>query len=271
MIARLSQSIPGLAAIAWGGVPVWFYASDRIQYYLRGDFQTIALIGGIGMILLGLFSIVTSDKQAGCGHEHGGEGDEHTHAGQNPFVTLVLMVLPVLGALAWTQDQYSDATLRRKTLSNTSDSIAAYLAQLPPFTLEALDKSTRKTSGGHYQLDLTQLFWSVGDEEFMKVFDGLKVEVEAQLMGEDDSLNPDGNRIRLFRMFMNCCAADAQVIGITAEFAKGLPNLPERSWVRIRGTVAYETIGGSTKILFNASAHDPIEPPYEKGPTGLPF
>ena len=268
-MSRIRHSLFGLAAIAWGAVPVWFYATDRIHHYLKGEFQTIALIGGLGMIILGVFNIMTSGEQTSCGHEHGGE--DHEHSEHPPLVTLALMVLPVLGAVTWTQDQYSDATLRRKTRDITSESIASYLESLPPFTLETLEKNTAKTPDGHYRLDLTQLFWSAGDEEFMNVFGGLKVEVEAQLMPEEPSLNPLGDRLRLFRIFMNCCAADAQVIGITAEFADGLPDLPERSWVKIRGSVAYETIDGRTNVLFKATTQDPIEPPYQEGPTRFPF
>ena len=45
-----------------------------------------------------------------------------------------------------------------------------------------------------------------------------------------------------------------QVIGITAEFADGLPELPERSWVKLRGTVDYETIDGVACIPRLSSA-----------------
>ncbi len=54
----------GLAAIAWGIVPVWFYAADRIRHYLDPDFHTIALCGGLGMIVLGLFNILTAGESA---------------------------------------------------------------------------------------------------------------------------------------------------------------------------------------------------------------
>lgn len=270
-MSRLHQSITGLAAIAWGVVPVWFYATDRIGHYLQGEFQTIALIGGLGMIVLGLFNVVTSGEEAGCGHQHDGDDHEHGHSGQNSVVTLALMVLPVIGSVSWTQDQYSDAALRRKTRDLSSESIAAYLENLPPFTLEALERNTSKTPDGHYQLDLTQLFWSAGDAEFMNVFDGLPVEIEAQLMAEEEAFNPRGDRMRLFRLFMNCCAADAQVIGITAEFSGGLPNLPERAWVRIRGTVAYETIEGRASVLLKATSQKTIDPPFQDGPPGFPF
>ena len=270
-MSRLRHSLFGLAAIAWGVVPVWFYATHRIQHYLKGDFQTIALIGGLGMIVLGIFNIMTSGEAAACCHDHDGEGHDHEHSEQNALVTLVLMVLPVVGAVVWTQDQYSDATLRRKTRDISSESIAAYLDNLPPFTLETLDANTSKTPDGYYQLDLTQLFWSAGDEEFMNVFDGLQIEVEAQLMAEEEALNPNGDRMRLFRMFMTCCAADAQVIGVTGEFPDGLPQVPERAWVRIRGTVGYETVDGRINVLLKAGDHEKIEAPYQDGPARFPF
>jgi uncharacterized repeat protein (TIGR03943 family) len=259
----------GLAAIAWGSIPVWFYAADRIRHYLDPDFHTIALCGGLGMIVLGAFNILTAGEKSDCCHDH--DHGDHDHSEPNFFVTLALMILPVVGALYWTQDHYSDAALRRKSLTSASSAAEAYFANLPPFSLEVLEKNTTKTGDGHYQLELTQLFWSAGDEEFMSVFDGLPVELEAQLMPEEEKFNTDGKRLRLFRIFMTCCAADAQVIGITAAFPDGPPKINKRPWVRLKGTVAYEKIDGRVHVILHTASHEKIAEPYQERRPGLPF
>lgn len=252
MNARLRHSIFGLAAMAWGVLPVWFYASSRITSYLAPEFHTPALIGGLGMIVLGLFNMLTAGEQADCAHDHCDH--DHDHAEQNPLVTLGLMIAPVLLALLWTKDGYSDSALIRKGLyDNNRHSASSYLADLPPFTRESLDKYTAKTADGHYQLELTQLFWSAGDEELMSVFDGLPTELTGQLIAEDPSQNPDGRRMRLFRVFMTCCAADAQVLGITVHFPDTLPDFPPQTWVTLRGLVDYETDAGQTNVILQVT------------------
>ncbi len=241
----------GLATILWGVVPVWFYAANRIQHYLAPEFHTIALAGGLGMIVLGLFNLLTVGESADCGHEHA----DHEHADQNPFVSIGLMILPVVLALLWTTDSYSASALARKGLNDNDRQRAAVLIRdLPPFTRESLDKYTPKTEDGHYRFDLTQLFWSAGDDEIMPVFDGLPAEITGQLIAEAPSLNPDGRRMRLYRVFMTCCAADAQVLGITVLFPEALPAFPPQTWVVLRGVVAYETIDGQTNVLLRVTA-----------------
>jgi uncharacterized repeat protein (TIGR03943 family) len=248
-------------------VAVWFYAAQRIQAYLAPDFQTIALIGGLGMIVLGLFNILTAGEQTDCGHDH--HDHEHEHSDQNPLISLGLMVLPVVLALNWTTDSFSASALARKGLNdNDRERAAALISDLPPFTRESLDKYTPRTPEGHYKFDLTQLFWSAGDEELMGVFQDLPAEVTGQLIAEDPSLNPDGQRMRLFRVFMTCCAADAQVLGITVAFPDALPSFPAKSWVTLRGVVDYVEINGETNVLLrlNEPARSAENPDLAKPP-----
>jgi len=243
-----------LATILWGVVPVWFYAANRIQHYLAPEFHTIALAGGLGMIVLGLFNLLTAGEPSDCGHDHGAH-DGHDHADQSPLVSLSLMILPVVLTLLWTTDSYSASALARKGLNDNDRQRAAVLIRdLPPFTRESLDKYTPKTEDGHYRIDLTQLFWSAGDEEIMSVFDGLPAEITGQLIAGDPSLNPDGQRMRLYRVFMTCCAADAQVLGITVRFPEALPTFPPQTWVTLRGVVAYETTNGQSNVLLRVTA-----------------
>ena len=245
--------IYGLATILWGIVPVWFYASNRIHAYLDEEFFTFALVGGLGMIVLGLYNIFTLGEKTDCGHDHGDH--DHGHSDQSPLVSLGLMILPVALALFWTEDAFSKTALHRKGLNdNDRERAAALIGNLPPFTRESLDRYTPKTPEGHYKFDLTQLYWSAGDDELMSVFNELPAEVTGQIISEDSSLNPDGNRMRLFRIFMTCCAADAQVLGITVRFPDELPDLPEQSWVTLRGVVEYEKTKGQTNVILRVNA-----------------
>src|SRR5215212_2549974 len=86
-----------LLLLLWGGVLLYFYASGRIVHYLTSDglFRPMALWGGIGMVVLGLYNLATMGaKEADCcehehdhghvhdhdhGHKDGGCGHDHDH------------------------------------------------------------------------------------------------------------------------------------------------------------------------------------------------
>ena len=75
-----NQIVASLATIAWGTVPVYFYARGLIDRYLNESFHLIALIGGLAMMVLGLFNLLHANRQVGCGHDHShehGENDDH--------------------------------------------------------------------------------------------------------------------------------------------------------------------------------------------------
>jgi len=270
---KLTPIIHGLAALCWGAVPIWFYASERLHSYLKGPFQTYALIGGLGLVVLGLFNILTASDDTDCGHDHcdhdhGHEGHDHehdhTHDDQNPLLTVALMILPVLFAVVMTQDTYSEAALRRKgAFKDSRDSMAAYFENLPPFTLETLQKNTPQNEAGDYLLEITQIYWSSGDDEVMAVFDGIPIEIKGRLMAEDKEKNPEGKRMRLYQLFMNCCAADATVLGLPIEFEGSLPDLAPHSWVQLNATVAYALEDGRPTAYLKVRALAPTKDPAQ--------
>ena len=65
MKETLNQVISSLATIAWGVIPVYFYVSGHIVKYLSPTFHMITLIGGLLMIVLGLFNLIHAGKKVG--------------------------------------------------------------------------------------------------------------------------------------------------------------------------------------------------------------
>ena len=68
----------------WGGVMLYFYASGRIINYLPPDgiFQPMVLAGGVGLIILGLFNLLTVNAaEQDCGHD---QSHDHDHTA-DPF------------------------------------------------------------------------------------------------------------------------------------------------------------------------------------------
>ncbi len=94
----------------------------------------------------------------------------------------------------------------------------------------------------------------------MKVFDGLYVETVGKLRDEPNR-NPDGKRMRLYRLFMTCCAADMKAIPLSIEFDGELPDLAHNSWVKVSGSMFYEEEEGVIYPILKVKKLEPAPVP----------
>jgi len=265
MNPQLRRILFSLAVLVWSGVLLYFHTTGRINKYLAPDFRPIAFVGGLGLAVLGLFNLLTATQAADCGHDHGDDSHDHETSDVHPLVALLLMILPVGLSVAWTKDEYSAAALARKGLYDTpADMNTSFLASaMPPLTREMIEKSHRKTADGYHEFNLMELFFATGDREMQTAIDGLKVETEGRWI-EEKTRNPNGNRKRLYRLFMTCCAADSRAIPIVLEFAQTPPGLPENGWVKVAGTMHFPLEDGVLQPLLKADRALAAEPPYEE-------
>lgn len=259
--------IYSMALLFWSAVLLYFYASGRINKYLATDFRPFALIGGLGLAVVGSFNILTAWHIADCGHDHGGEDDPHDHEGgaTSPLAAFLLMVVPVAFSVAWTKDAYSIAALSRKGLYDSpSGSVSLFsAASIPPLTLEDIEKSHRKTPEGYIEFDLMELFFATGDREVQSLIEGLKVQTEGRWMDEKMD-NPNGSRKRLYRLFITCCAADSRAIPIILEFGAQPPEFTENDWVKVSGTMSFPTDAGALKPVLIVDQVTAASPPQEE-------
>lgn len=106
------------------------------------------------------------------------------------------------------------------------------------FTLEDLKKMVPQNEKGEFLLDVPQIFYTAGDRELMEVMEGIPVETTAQLM-EETLNNPDKTRLKAFRLFIECCAADARPLSIPIDFGKAPPEYTEMGWYKLYGQIHY--------------------------------
>ena len=118
------------------------------------------------------------------------------------------------------------------------------------FTLEDLKKMVPQSSEGNFLLDVPQIFYTAGDDELMKVMEGIPVETIAQVMPETEN-NPKKTRLRAFRLFIECCAADARPLSIPIEFGKALPEYKEMGWYKILGKLHFSRENDEIVPLLN--------------------
>lgn len=271
MNPKLRRILFSLTVLSWSVALLYFHASGRITKYLAPDFRLIALIGGLGLAVLGLFNLLTAGQQAGCGHDHGDADDEpHCHDHESgdihPLLACVLMVLPLAASVAWTKDEYSAAALSRKGLYDAPQNMSASFlsAAMPTITREEIEKGHRKTADGFYEFNLMELYFATGDREMQSAMDGLKIETEGRLI-EDRTRNAKSTRKRLYRLLMSCCAADSRAIPIVLEYGNNpFPGIAENQWVKVAGTMNFPMEEGLLQPILTVDRTVEAEPPFEE-------
>jgi uncharacterized repeat protein (TIGR03943 family) len=213
----------------------------------------------------------------GHGHDHRhGHGHDHEHAGHTHddqtipgvIATLVIVLIPAIGAAALSQDSFSVETLANKGLYSNE-------AATPPppkettgadsdrYTLADLEKQVRKSPEGNFLIPIPSLFYSAADEELADILLGQPVETTGQVAPEIAENDPDGTRLRFYRLFVSCCLADARPIGFSAEFGKRPPLLAEDSWVKIVGTMTYPEKDGRRVPILQVDNFEVIPKPQD--------
>ena len=136
------------------------------------------------------------------------------------------------------------------------------------FTLDDLKRMVPQSSEGNFLLEVPQLFYTANDTELQRVLEGLPVETIAQVMPiskDVQEMNPDAatRRLRLFRMFVECCAADMRPLPVTIEFKDGIPEYEEMGWVKVVGKVRYEHVDGVTAPIVDVISMEPTAEPMD--------
>ena len=132
-----------------------------------------------------------------------------------------------------------------------TDAPAATAQSYGSFTLEDLKQQVPMSKEGNFILEVPELFYTAGDLEVQKVITGQTIETTAQVLPEKVN-NEDGKRLRVFRMLVQCCAADARPFSVPVEFEEKAPELKEMTWVKLVGTMDYRQENGQTVPLIKA-------------------
>lgn len=128
------------------------------------------------------------------------------------------------------------------------------------FTLADLKAQVPQSKEGNFMLEIPEIYYTAGDKEVQSVLAGQPVETIAQVLPEKLN-NADGRRVRIFRMLIQCCAADARPFSIPAEFETKPPEFKDMTWVKVTGKMAYKKEGDQTvPVLMATSMTETAEP-----------
>lgn len=167
-------------------------------------------------------------------------------------------MIPLTLAMTYTKDDYSNTARAKKGLYE-----APVLINDAPFTREDLEKRIPKNAAGEYEIRMITAYYAAGDREIQDIFDGLPVELEGRVAPEKIN-NDAGNRLRIFRSIITCCAADLQIVGVSMEFPESTTRPKPEDWVKAGGILTFETVNGSVLPLLKIREVTPAEEPYSE-------
>ena len=156
MNPALQRLASAAAALAWAGVLLYFCISGRINLYLVPGFRNYALLGGLGLALVGLFVLLTHKTPASCGHDHApGEGHDHDSSDMPAWGIVACMILPIMATAALTNDSFSMRALAHKGAFATPVKPAPLSRGAVPTRIQL--ESRRRTDRGVVAVDLFPL------------------------------------------------------------------------------------------------------------------
>jgi uncharacterized repeat protein (TIGR03943 family) len=270
---RFFVMLQAVVLIMIGGVMCYFVTAGRIDAYVTGWFRTLALCGGLGIMVMGIFNWIMRGKQVACGHDHGageacehdhGHGKdapahEHHHEGSVLGRALTLLVLSgsVAAAAMMTPDRFSSRYLLNKADAYRGDSgseqrraennpaLAAARAATEPaaaqagggLTLAKIEQYVKRTKDGNFPLSVVNLHYMSGDPEYADVMEGQGIETTGQVV--KDQVNPGPGHLRVVTMVVTCCAADARPYSIPVVFDGPVPDYVEMGWYEITGKLEF--------------------------------
>lgn len=256
----------------WGMVLLYFQLSGRIASYLHPAFHLYVGISGAVLVILSVALVITFPKEQhncdlGC--------NDHNHD-SGPFsggiASLLILLVPLLAATKISQSGFgATAVKNRGVVSDISDLPGyspAFESALPNHDgtigeSTMLDPSLylKKNESGQILAEVVDLVYAAGDEDLLKDFENQEVELVGQFLPARTG-NPEGDRFRLVRMFVMCCAADARPVALAVE-QNDANSFPEMTWVKVRGKATFPVEGGRRSPLVVAESVTETEPPRE--------
>ena len=260
-IARFSAS--GILMI-WGIVLVSFCVSGRITAYLHPAFHPYALISGVVLVALsaGILLLASDSVPSGCG---GG-------VFSGGWFSLFVLTVPLLAATFVSPSQYGASTIQNRGIVDDINDLPAFQKFVEP-ALPNQDGTVsadapvepvpflKKNEEGYIKAETVDLLYAAAQATMRADFENKDVELTGQFMPARTG-NPTGNRFRLVRLFVMCCAADAQSVAVAVQ-PKSPADFPEMTWVKVRGKATFPFEGGKNVPVVMDALVTEIEPPLD--------
>ena len=113
----------------------------------------------------------------------------------------------------------------------------------PGFTLADLKAQIQQDRDGVFLMELSDIIHTATDPEVRGLLQGQPVATTAQVTAEAQD-NAGASRLRLFRSQILCCASHLRQYCVSVECVGKAPTFKDRAWVRVVGTLSYQSEDG---------------------------
>lgn len=278
--------LPAATLATWSAVLFYFHFSSRMQNMLSGQFQKFAFVSAIVLALMSVVLVVSKGDVSCCSTAECGHGISRVPMGK--LLTFIVLLIPISVAARYTpKDGYSGTYVKNRGTATTAENLpdratsAARPLDLalpgkgdtegtaeraPGSQLGKLQEQPtdflKRTPEGYIVTEVLDLLYAAQDKSLRQDFEGKKIELIGQFMPATTN-NPDGNRFKALRMFMSCCAADAQPVATLVEVEK-MPEFKEMDWVKIIGIPTFPVEKGRTISVLKALTVEKTQAPAEE-------
>jgi uncharacterized repeat protein (TIGR03943 family) len=273
----LDQLCTIFTCAALGGVAIMMYFDGRLVYMLTPFFFVPVMAGGVALVAMAVVRAITLWREAGavkqCNHDHDHDHDhahehdhdhdhDHEHCGHVPNhscghdhdhgwtpIRYVVLLLPV--------------TLCFLNLPNSSFS-ADYQKSVGDTQFEQTPGAVAGKEG--LVLGFKELTNAARDAFTRQAMEGQTGRLTGMFQR-----GPDAKQFTLFRVKMNCCAADAIPVGVVIVCEENVTRFHDKDWVEVEGQIQFHKVTGHERylpVLYLKSA-DQVKPTVPRGEYGL--
>jgi len=299
MNPKATSVLPPIVLLEWGGVLLYFHLSGRINAFLHPSFRLNVLLAGIVLSLCALTLLVTRKQSAMCECGPAGNCGDRRAPLVSSWLFPLMLLLPLGIAASFTRDSFGANFLATRGVADHASAIPGLaekfkknlpsLAQTAPAAqiiepglpeanpsaptgnnppaVEDVNAENffKPDASGNIKVNVGDLLYAAQEPSLSATFVNKSAEVVGQFMPAKTN-NPDGSRFKLVRLFMTCCAADAQPVSLLVERAADLPipaGVSEMGWTKVVGDITFPLENGRATAIIRARKIEPVSPPEE--------
>jgi uncharacterized repeat protein (TIGR03943 family) len=274
-----------LTLLVWAQLLLYFWLSGRVAAYLHPQFHPYVAAAGVALLVLTvLYWWASADGEDGC--DHCEEHHDHAHHSEAPrglgagaVLSFAVLLLPVTAAAVISPSQFGEAAVMNRglvtSLSQLPSAAPSFTSapmwddadvgggelpdpsSLPPQE-EGVEYFTRGPDGA-IQLETMDMLYAAEEAPVREEFADQKVSVTGQYAPPTDDAAEGFN---LVRMFIVCCAADAQPVAVMVAGPRP-KDVPPMSWIRVTGIARFKAENGLFIPGVEAEKVEQVEAPRE--------
>jgi uncharacterized repeat protein (TIGR03943 family) len=261
--------------LVWGSVLCYFYFSGRLESYLHPTFFGFVLASGLILVLLGLLAFFFSEAEYCLCDDPSCPDPVSGSSAPRAYLSWSILVIPVLWAATASPSQFGATAILNRGLVESLDQLPSARAgrevvfpkppQDAPWANDpAMDFGSylARTEEGLIRAETIDLLFAAEEPPLRPDFENQEIEIIGQYLPDRNRAAGRDDRFQLVRIFIMCCAADGRPIGVPIQGAVPA-DLPEMTWLKIKGKATFPVQGGKVIPLVVASSIEEIDPPRQ--------